>query len=199
MESLKNNIDNISDDTQSLVNDYIKMFSVRQSEKLALLLGILATAFILTLLFLVVVILVSFALAGFLNHLLGSQYWGTVIVIGLFMLFICSLVFLIIKTKTPLMSNLFAKVIISVFDLDIGHERNIKGLRFENETLNTKIETEKANIKTNVQMLRYVIMESVFRELFGLFKSKKKKKGKPDSDQPRVKKENKNNLNTKKH
>ena len=56
MESLKNNIDNISDDTQKLVNDYMKMFTVRQSEKFALFLGIIATAFILTMLLLVIVV-----------------------------------------------------------------------------------------------------------------------------------------------
>ncbi len=39
-------------------------------------------------------------------------------------------------------------------------------LRYENETLKNKIETEKDHIKTNVQMLRYVIMESLFREFF---------------------------------
>jgi hypothetical protein len=181
MESLKNNIDNISDETRELINDYMKLFSMRQSEKLTLFLGIISTAFILTLLLMVVVVLISFALAGFLNHLLDSQYWGTAIVIGLFLLFIGYLVFRIIKTKTPLLSNLFAKIIISVFDIDIKQEANVQGLRYEIDTLKTKIETDKTNIQTNVQMLRYVLMEGLFRELFGLFKSKKRK-GSPDNN-----------------
>ena len=180
MESLKNNIDNISDDTQKLVNDYMKMFTVRQSEKFALFLGIIATAFILTMLLLVIVVLISFALAGFLNELLDSRYWGTAIVIGLFLLFIIFLVYRVIKTKMPLLSNLFARIIISVFDLDLSQNNSIQGLRYENETLKTKIETGKDNIKTNVQMLRYVIMESLFREFFGLFIPKRKKKKKSE-------------------
>jgi len=180
MESLKNNIENISDETQELINDYMKLFSMRQSEKLTLFLGVLSTAFILTLLLMVVVVLISFALAGFLNQLLDSHYWGTAIVIGLFLLFVGFLIYRIIKTKTPLMSNLFAKIIISVFDLDIKQEKNVQGLRSEIDSLKTKIETDKSNIRTNVQMLRYVMMEGLFRELFGFFKPGKKKKSKKD-------------------
>jgi ABC-type sugar transport system permease subunit len=191
MESLKNNIDNLSDETQELINDYLKLFSIRQSEKLTLFLGVLSTAFILTLLLMVVVILISFALAGFLNHLLGSQYWGTAIVIGLFLLFVGFLIWRIIKTKTPLLSNLFTKIILSVFDLDINQGKNVQGLRSEIDTLKTKIETDKTNIKTNVQLLRYAMMEGLFRELFGLLKPKKKKQGRKDTDQPKDKKESK--------
>ena len=78
------------------------------------------------------------------------------------------------------MSNLFAKIIISVFDLDIKQEKNVQGLRSEIDSLKTKIETDKSNIRTNVQMLRYVMMEGLFRELFGFFKPGKKKKSKKD-------------------
>lgn len=180
MESLKNNIDNLSDETQELIDDYLKLFSVRQSEKLTLFLGVLSTAFILTLLLMVVVILISFALAGFLNHLLGSQYWGTAIVIVLFLLFVGFLIYRIVKTQTPLLSNLFAKIIISAFDLEIKQEKNVQGLRSEIDSLKTKIETDKSNIKTNVQMFRYSIMEGLFRELFSLLKPGKKKKSKKD-------------------
>ena len=188
MESLKNNIDQISDETQELVNDYVKLFSMRESEKLSLFLGVLSTGFILTMLFMVIVILVSFALAGVLNHLLGSQYWGTVIVIALFLFFVGFLVWRIIKTRTPLLSNLFAKIIISVFNLDISQDKNVRGLRYEIDALKTKIETDKGNIKSNIQMLRYVIIESIFREFFGLLKPRKKKKNKPEPDQPNIKK-----------
>ena len=174
MASLKDNINNISDDTESLVKDYLKLFSIRQSEKLALFLGVLSSAFILTLLILIVLIFCSFTLAEYLNELLATDYWGYWIVTGFFILLITSLIFRIIKTKTPLLSNLFAKIIISVFELDINQAKNIKGLRFEGETAKNKIETDKIKIKANVQMLRYVIMEALFREFFGLFSSKQK-------------------------
>ncbi|NQT77961.1 MAG: phage holin family protein [Bacteroidetes bacterium] len=179
MASLKDNINNISDDTESLVKDYLKLFSIKQSEKFALFLGVLSTAFILTLLILIVLVFCSFALAGYLNDLLATDYWGYWIVTALFLLLITFLIFKIIKTRTPLLSNLFAKIIISVFDLDINQAKNIKGLRFEGEAAKNKIETDKTKIKANVQMLRYVIMESLFREFFGLFSSKQKDTG-PD-------------------
>jgi hypothetical protein len=183
MASLKDNINNISDDTESLVKDYLKLFSIKQSEKFALFLGVLSSAFILTLLILIVVVFCSFALAGYLNELLATDYWGYWIVTGFFLLLIAFLIFKIIKTKTPLLSNLFAKIIISVFDLDINQAKNIKGLRFESETTKNKIETDKIKIKANVQMLRYVIMESFFREFFGLFSSKQKDAS-PDEVKP---------------
>ncbi len=67
MASLKNNIDHISEDTESLVKDYLKLFSMRQAKKLALLLGILVSVFILSLLLLIVIVFCSFALAGLLK------------------------------------------------------------------------------------------------------------------------------------
>lgn len=182
MASLKDNINNISDDTESLVKDYLKLFSIKQSEKFALFLGVLSSAFILTLLILIIVVFCSFALAGYLNELLATDYWGYWIVTAFFLLLIAFLIFKIIKTKTPLLSNLFAKIIISVFDLDINQAKNIKGLRFESETTKNKIETDKIKIKANVQMLRYVIMESFFREFFGLFSSNKKSEASDDAE-----------------
>jgi hypothetical protein len=80
----------------------------------------------------------------------------------------------------PLLSNLFAKIIISVFKLDISQDHSMQGLQYEDDKLKTKIETEKDNIKTSVQMLRYAIMEGLFREFFGLFIPKRKKKKKSE-------------------
>ena len=173
MASLKENIDNISDDTEKLVRDYLKLFSIRQSQKLAIFLGVLATAFILSLLILVAVIFSSFALAEILNDLLDTAYWGYWIVTALFLIIILILIIWIISTRTPLLSNLFAKIIIAVFDLEMTQDKNIKGLRFEHESMKQKIETDKVKIKSDIQLFRYVFVESFFREFFGLFTSKK--------------------------
>ena len=192
MASLKNNINNISDDTESLVRDYLKLFSIKQTEKLSLYLGILATVFILSLLLLIIIVFWSFALAGYLNDILANDYWGFWIVSGFYILVIALVIFKMIKTKRPPLSNLFVKLIVSVMSLDINQSKNLKGLKIEREMLNHKIETGKVKIKANAQSLRYVIMESLFREFFGLFKSKKgeEEPDETEAGQANIEKEN---------
>lgn len=63
MATLKKNLNNITDDTKVLVEDYLRLFSGKFSEKLALFLGILASVFVLFTLILILVIFSSFALA----------------------------------------------------------------------------------------------------------------------------------------
>lgn len=174
MATLKNNINNISDNTETLVKDYVKLFSIKLSEKLALLLGILAAVFILSLLLLIVIAFCSFALAVYLNELLAHDYWGFWIVSAFYVLVITLIIVKIVKTKTPPLSNLFTKFIVSVLGLDMNHAKSIKGLKLESENVKQKIETDKIKIKTDFQLLRYAIMESFLKEIFGLFTSKKK-------------------------
>lgn len=174
MATLKNNINNISDNTETLVKDYVKLFSIKLSEKLALLLGILAAVFILSLLLLIVIAFCSFVLAVYLNELLAHDYWGFWIVSAFYVLVITLIIVKIVKTKTPPLSNLFTKFIVSVLGLDINQAKSIKGLKFESENVKQKIETDKIKIKTDFQLLRYAIMESFLKEIFGLFTSKKK-------------------------
>lgn len=174
MATLKNNINNISDNTETLVKDYVKLFSIKLSEKLALLLGILAAVFILSLLLLIVIVFCSFVLAAYLNELLAHDYWGFWIVSAFYVLVITLIIVKIVKTKTPPLSNLFTKFIVSVLDLDMNQAKSIKGLKFESENVKQKIETDKIKIKTDFQLLRYAIMESFLKEIFGLFTSKKK-------------------------
>ena len=193
MASLKNNINNISDDTESLVRDYLKLFSIKQTEKLSVYLGILATVFILSLLLLIIIVFWSFALAGYLNDVLANDYWGFWIVSGFYVLVIALIIFKMVKTKRPPLSNLFVKLIVSVMSLDISQSKSLKGLKLEREMLNHKIDADKVKIKANAQSLRYVIMESLFSEFFGLFKSKKEgeEPGETGADQANIEKENK--------
>ena len=192
MASLKSNLNNISDDTESLVRDYLKLFSIKQTEKLSLYLGILATVFILSLLLLIIIVFWSFALAGYLNDVLANDYWGFWIVSGFYVLVIALIIFKMIKTKRPPLSNLFVKLIVSVMSLDISQSKSLKGLKLEREMLNHKIDADKVKIKANAQSLRYVIMESLFSEFFGLFKSKKgdEEPGETETDQANIEKEN---------
>jgi len=175
MASLKNNLNELSEDTESLVRDYLKLFSIRQSKKLALLLAILSSVFIISLLLLIVTLFFSFALAAYLNELLGTDYWGFWIVAGFYVLLITLLIVFMLKTRKPMLTSLFIKFILFVFNIDINQPKSLDGLNNETENIRLQIETEKGKIKTDIQLLRYVIMESLFRDLFGLFTSKKKK------------------------
>lgn len=193
MESLKNNVNNIANDTEELVKKYLKLFSIRQSEKLALLLGVIATTIILTILLMVVLVFCSFALATYLNDVLGSINWGYWIVTGLYLILIVFLFNRLFKTGTPLLSNLFAKIIVTAFKLDITNNKTINGLRAEGDSLHSNIKNDMSKIKTNVELLRYVFVESLFREFLGFFsfRKKKKKDKKSDIDQDNTETENK--------
>ncbi len=182
MASLKNNINNISDDTENLVKNYIKLFSVKQTEKFALFLGILASVFILLILIIIVIVFYSHALVTYLNDILAGDYWGYWIISGFYILLITILIIKMAKTHKPLFANFFVKFIMSVFNLDMDQSKSVQGLKFESEMLKHNIESDKDKIKTDVQMLRYVIMESFFREFFGLFSSNKKSEASDDAE-----------------
>lgn len=176
MASLKNNIKNISGDSETLAKDYLKLFTVRQSEKLAIFLGIIMSIFVIATLVLILVIFSSFVLAGTLNKLLHSEFWGFVIIASLYLLAIILLIVKIFRTSTPLFTNLFVKLIVLVMEIDTGYPKNITGLKKEKEHIKEKIETDKSKIEADFHILRYNIMGSVFSEIMAFFISKKKEK-----------------------
>lgn len=177
MATLKDQMNDIGKDTESLVKEYIRLFSIRQSEKLALFLGILSSVFVLATLLLIVVIFSSFALAAYLNKILPGDFWGFWIVGGAYVLLIILLLIRIFKSKTPLFGNFFARMISTVMDLDTADANNLKGLRHAGELANQKIDANKLKIKGDLQLLRFTIFEALFKEFFALFKSGKKEKG----------------------
>lgn len=176
MASLKNNIKNISGDSETLAKDYLKLFTVRQSEKLAIFLGIIMSIFVIATLVLILVIFSSFVLAGTLNKVLHSEFWGFVIIASLYLLAIILLIVKIFRTSTPLFTNLFVKLIVLVMEIDSGYPKNITGLKKEKEHIKEKIETDKSKIEADFHILRYNIMGSVFSEIMAFFISKKKEK-----------------------
>lgn len=176
MASLKNNIKNISGDSETLAKDYLKLFTVRQSEKLAIFLGIIMSIFVIATLVLILVIFSSFVLAGTLNKVLHSEFWGFVIIASLYLLAIILLIVKIFRTSTPLFTNLFVKLIVLVMEIDTGYPKNITGLKKEKEHIKEKIETDKSKIEADFHILRYNIMGSVFSEIMAFFISKKKEK-----------------------
>jgi len=176
MAMLKNQINDISKDTESLVKEYVKLFSIKQSEKLALFLGIIASVFLLATLLLIVVVFSSFAFAGYLNKIMAGEYWGYVIVGGSYILIIILLIVKIFRTKTPLLGNFFARLIVTVLDLETDDAKDLQGLKDASEKSRQKIDVNQIKIKGNIQLLRYTIFEALFKEFIGLFKPKKKEK-----------------------
>ena len=187
MATLKSNLQKVSGDTESLAKDYLKLFSVRQSEKIAIFLGVMMSIFVIATLVLILVIIASFFLAGALNKMLASEFWGFVIVGSLYLLAIILLIVKIFRTNTPLFTNLFVRFIVLVLELDMDNVNNIKGLKKEKELIKDKIKTDKTIIEADLQILRYNLMGSFFKEIMGLFTSKKKGKEekvqKEDKDQ----------------
>jgi len=174
MTTLTDNVGDFKHDTESLIADYLKLFSIKQSEKLALLLGVFASIIVLAILLFMVIIFCSLALASILNKVFAGEIVGYWIMGAFFLVLILLLCIRIIAVKKPIFSNVFLKFIVAVFDIDLQH-KTLKGVRTEIVHVNEKIDLEKDKLKVDTQTFRYILMESFFREFFGLFKSKKKK------------------------
>lgn len=174
MSKLKNNIDTLGTDTENILKDYLKLLKIIQTEKLALFFGILASVFFLAILLLIVVVIGSVAVSGYLNDVLNSQYWGYTIIAGLYILVIAILVIRMIRSKNPLFSGLFVKLISFVLDLEVNQKGSLKGLAKEKESIHEKLQADKEKIKTDLQLIRYTFLESLFKEILGLFTRNKK-------------------------
>jgi hypothetical protein len=152
--------------------NHLKLFSIRQTEKLARFFGLLSTIFIISIILLIVVLFFSFALAGVLNNLLNTSVWGYLAVSGLYIMVILIILMNMRKTKKPLLSNTIAKSIARVFDIEEDRPLDLAGLEIEKELLREKISSNKDKFDISLQLLRYSLMEYLFKEFFGLFKSK---------------------------
>jgi hypothetical protein len=187
MSGIKEDFKKISHDTETLAKDYLKLFSVKQSEKLALFLGILTSVFVLATLLLILVVFCSFALAGSLNKWMNSDFAGFLIVGGFYVVLVVLLIVKIFRTHTPLFANLFVMLIISVLDIDTDHSKSIGGLKKEGEQIQQKIDTDKTLIETDFQVLRYTIMGSIFKEILGLFTFRKRAREQPEKGEEQKK------------
>ena len=185
MEKLKQNLNNLSNESQDLAKDYLKYISLTASKKLALLIGVVVTTFLLSLIFLLVITLVSFALAGMLNALLNSQFAGFAIVIGVYFLAVGLIIRHIYKTRAPLFSNMFVKILAFIFEIDSERPITLEDIDAEKKLVLQKIETGKGLLMTNMKLLKYIAIETIITEVLGFFASKsKKKKASEDEDKP---------------
>jgi len=176
MEKLKQNLNNLSNESQDLAKDYLKYISLTASKKLALLIGVVVTTFLLSLIFLLVITLVSFALAGMLNALLNSQFAGFAIVIGVYFLAVGLIIRHIYKTRAPLFSNMFVKILAFIFEIDSERPITLEDIDAEKKLVLQKIETGKGLLMTNMKLLKYIAIETIITEVLGFLASKSKKK-----------------------
>lgn len=174
MASLKDNIDHITDDTREVINNHLKLFSIRQTEKLARFFGLLTTIFVISIILLIVIIFFSFAIAGILNGILSSSFWGYLIISGLYILVILIIILNMRKTKKPLLADAIANSLAAVFEIESKHPKDLDGLALEKELTKEQIASNKENINTRFQLLRYSFLEHLIKELLSLFNSKKK-------------------------
>jgi len=174
MSKLKNNIDSLTTDTENIAKDYLKLLTIRITERLSLFIGILFSVFIISTLLLIVVLIGSIALAGFLNKVLDSFFWGHLIVAGVYLLVIALLVINMVRSETPLLSNLFVKLMVFILDIDDTETASVKGLNVEKKRIREKLDLNKEKMKTDFQLLRYSLLDGLMKELLGLITRKKK-------------------------
>lgn len=182
MEKLKQNLNDLSNESQDLAKDYLKYVSLTASKKMALLIGVVVTTFILSLLFLLVITLVSFALAGMLNALLNSQFAGFAIIITLYFVAVGLIVRHIYKTRAPLFSNMFVKILAYIFEIESERPITLEDIDAEKKLTLEKIESDKSLIKANFKLLKYSILETIIGEVLGFFASRKKESNAPDKE-----------------
>ena len=113
MESLND----IKDNLKSIFQDEVRLYSLKGVEKASLFLGIIATFFIVTMVFLLGIIFGSVALAKYLNMRLDHEYMGYLLVAGADVLLASLLLILVAKRKVPLLTNLFVRAMISIFKI----------------------------------------------------------------------------------
>ena len=175
MTSLKNNIKDLSQESEELIKGYVSLLTIKQSEKLSLLLGFIFSISIITMLILASIMFSSLALSQFLNTALFSTYAGYLIVSGIYIVIIILMILKITLSKTPFLANTLSRFIITIFDINISYSQNLSGLKREIEHLENKIDKSKIKIKADAQLLRYIVLESFIKEIFSLFKSTNKK------------------------
>lgn len=169
MENLKHNIEDITKDGEHLVNNYLRLFGIRQSERLATFLGVIASVFIISTLLLIITIFGSFVLADFLNTAFESKYIGFLIIAILYLLAVGILLLKMQKTGRPLFTNLFIKFVLPLLNIEITQKPTTEGLSVEQNIVKERIENEKKILNVHTQLLKYVVFEDFLKVIGTLF------------------------------
>ena len=176
MENLKNSIQDITKSSEDIATNYVKLFGIRQSQRLSTFLGILSSVFIISTLLLIIIVFGSFVLADVLNNIFGNKYLGFLIVAILYLVAIAILLIKMSKTGRPLFTNLFIKFVVPLLGIEIDQKPTVDGLKIEKDILKSKIESDKSLINVHTHMLKYAFFDDFLVTIIGLFTSKSNNK-----------------------
>lgn len=183
MENLKNNIKDITKDGQNLATNYLTLFGIRQTKRLATFLGVIASVFIISTLLLIVIVFGSIVLADFFNNLFESKYMGYLLISALYILVIGILLLQMKTSGKPLLTNLFIKFVMPLLNVEISQKPTVKGLNIERDRIKEKIENDKDFLNVHTQLIKYAVFEDFLSVFSGLFSSKVKNK-KTNKEEP---------------
>lgn len=113
MDSFKD----LKENLQSIFKDEVRLYSLKGVEKTSMLLGVIATFFIVLIFFILGIVFGSLALADILNTRLDHSYLGHLIVGGADLLLSVLLILWVLKTKIPLLTSLFVKILVNIFNI----------------------------------------------------------------------------------
>ena len=113
MDSIKD----IKENLQTIFKDEVRLYSLKGVEKSAMFLGVIATFFIVLIFIILGIVFGSLALANYLNAVLEHAYLGYLIVGGTDILMAVLIVILVQRTKVPLLTSLFVKILVNIFNI----------------------------------------------------------------------------------
>ena len=119
MDSFKD----IKENLQTIFKDEVRLYSLKGVEKSSKLLGVIATFFIVLIFFILGIVFGSIALAHILNAKLEHAYMGYWIVGGTDILLSVLLVIWVIKSKVHLLTSLFVKILVNIFNISEDEDK----------------------------------------------------------------------------
>ena len=111
------NFKDIKNDLQSIYKDQVRLYSLQGVEKTSRLLGVIATFIIVLIFFILGIVFASLALANILNSNMDHEFMGYIIVGGADILLSILLILWVLKTKVPLLTSLFVKILVNIFNI----------------------------------------------------------------------------------
>jgi uncharacterized membrane protein len=119
MDSFKD----IKEDLQTILKDEVRLYSLKGIEKTSMLLGVIATFIIVLIIFVLGIVFGSLALAKVLNASLDHEYLGYLIVGGGDLLLSVLLIVWVQRTKVPLLTSLFIKILVNIFNIGSDEDK----------------------------------------------------------------------------
>jgi len=117
------NLKDIRDNLQSIFKDEVRLYSLKGVEKTSKLLGVIATFVIVLIFFILGIVFGSLALANILNARLDHEFLGYIMVGGADILLAVLIILWVLRTKVPLLTSLFIKILINIFNIPSDEDK----------------------------------------------------------------------------